>query len=116
LNGKPVGRSVRLFLVDGSPTGLVCAEVLNWTGHVLTGPRSRLPELLKREEAGRVGIYLLVGEDPEMPSKSRVCVGEGGTRSGSIPARSSRSWNASSRVRTTGDFRSCSPSGGGYRQ
>jgi hypothetical protein len=36
-----------------------------------------LPELLKREEAGRVGIYLLVGEDPEMPSKSRVYVGEG---------------------------------------
>lgn len=33
------GRSIRLFLVDGSPSGLLTAEIMNWTGHVLTGPR-----------------------------------------------------------------------------
>ena len=32
------GRSIRLFLVDGSPSGLLTAEIMNWTGHALTGP------------------------------------------------------------------------------
>ena len=36
------GRSIRLFLVDGTPNGLLTAEIMNWTGHVLTEPRSKL--------------------------------------------------------------------------
>lgn len=75
MNGA--GRTVRLFLVDGSPTGLITAEIMNWTGHVLVGPRGRLAEVLKRPEAGRTGVYFLVGDDPETPSKSRIYVGEG---------------------------------------
>jgi hypothetical protein len=71
------GRSVRLFLVDGTPTGLVTAEVMNWTGHALVLPRSSLGEALKRDEASRTGIYFLVGDDPKQPSKSLVYVGEG---------------------------------------
>lgn len=38
------GRSLRLFLVDGTPNGLLTAEIMTWTGHVLTGPRSNLAE------------------------------------------------------------------------
>jgi hypothetical protein len=71
------GRSVRLYLVDGSPTGIITAEIMNWTGHVLVAPRSRLAEALQRGEATRTGVYFLVGDDPEQPSKSRVYVGEG---------------------------------------
>jgi hypothetical protein len=71
------GRSVRLYLVDGSPTGLITAEIMNWTGHVLVGPRSRIGEVLKREEPSRTGVYFLVGDDPEQPARSRVYVGEG---------------------------------------
>ena len=50
---------------------------MNWTGHVLVTPRSRLPEALLRSEASRTGVYFLVGDDPEQASKSRVYVGEG---------------------------------------
>jgi len=71
------GRSVRLYLVDGSPTGIITAEIMNWTGHVLVTPRSRLAEALQRSEATRTGIYFLVGDDPDQPSKARVYVGEG---------------------------------------
>ena len=71
------GRSVRLFLVDGSPTGLITAEIMNWTGHVLVAPRGRLGEALIRNETQRTGIYCLVGDDPAQPSKSRVYIGEG---------------------------------------
>jgi len=59
------GRSIRLFLVDGSPNGLLTAEIMNWTGHALTGPRTKLTELVQRPECSRTGIYFLVGPDPE---------------------------------------------------
>ena len=56
------GRSVRLHLVDGTASGIVTAEVVNWSGHAVLAPRSRLSEFLRREEASRTGIYLLLGE------------------------------------------------------
>ena len=68
---------MRLFLVDGTPTGLITAEIMNWTGHVLVAPRSRLGEALAREESKKTGIYCLVGDDPDQSSKSRVYIGEG---------------------------------------
>lgn len=70
------GRSIRLFLVDGTPNGLLTAEIMNWTGHVLTGPRSKLSELVQRSEVGRTGIYFLVGPDPENSLKPLVYIGE----------------------------------------
>lgn len=71
-----LGRSLRLFLVDGTPNGLLTAEIMNWTGHVLTGPRSKLSELVQRPECGRTGIYFLVGPDPENSLRSLVYIGE----------------------------------------
>lgn len=70
------GRSLRLFLVDGSPNGLLTAEIMNWTGHVLTGPRSKLAELVQRPECARTGIYFLIGPDPEDSLRTRVYIGE----------------------------------------
>lgn len=70
------GRSIRLFLVDGAPNGLLTAEIMNWTGHVLTGPRSKLPEILERPECARTGIYFLVGPDPENSMRPLVYIGE----------------------------------------
>ena len=70
------GRSIRLFLVDGTPNGLLTAEIMNWTGHVLTGPRTKLPELVQRPECGRTGIYFLVGPDIEGSPRPQVYIGE----------------------------------------
>lgn len=70
------GRSVKLFLVNGTPTGLITAEIINWTGHVLSGPYSRLSDLLERPEAGRSGVYCLTGDDPIDPTRQRLYVGE----------------------------------------
>ncbi len=50
---------------------------MNWTGHVLVAPRSKLAEALSRSECTRTGVYLLLGDDPENPNKQRVYVGEG---------------------------------------
>lgn len=70
------GKSVKLFLVDGTPNGILTAEIINWTGHVLSAPRTKLAELIKREECSRTGIYFLVSFDPENPMYPKVYIGE----------------------------------------
>lgn len=70
------GRSIRMFLVDGTPSGLITAEIMNWTGHALSGPRSKLAELVKRSESGRTGVYFLIGTDPENSARPLVYIGE----------------------------------------
>ncbi len=72
----PTGRSVRLFLVDGTATGPTTAEIMNWTGHILTGSRTGLPAFLKRPELNRTGIYFLTGLDPNDPDTLQLYVGE----------------------------------------
>lgn len=71
------GKSVRLFLADGTPGGLLTAEIMNWTGHVVAAPRSDVGSLLKRPEAGRTGIYILLGDDPDSMGGSLAYIGEG---------------------------------------
>lgn len=70
------GRTVKLFLVDGTPNGIISAEIMNWTGHVAAVPRSLLPMLAWRPEALRTGVYLLLGTDPEHPDRPTAYVGE----------------------------------------
>lgn len=71
------GKSVKLFLADGTPGGLLTAEIMNWTGHVLSAPRSDLAALLKRPETSRTGVYILIGDDPESVGGQMAYVGEG---------------------------------------
>ncbi|WP_220498053.1 GIY-YIG nuclease family protein [Rhodopirellula sp. JC639] len=71
------GRSIRIFLVDGDASGLLTAEVMNWSGKMLVSPRTKLAELAKRDEITRTGIYVLAGPDPENPSGEIVYIGEG---------------------------------------
>lgn len=72
-----VGKSVRLFLADGTPGGLLTAEIMNWTGHVVAAPRSDLVALLRHSEASRTGIYILIGDDPGSLGGSLTYIGEG---------------------------------------
>jgi hypothetical protein len=74
--GASSGRTLKLFLVDGAPNGLLTAEIMNWTGHVITGPRSRLGELIQRPEGRRSGIYFLVGAEREPGIGAQVYIGE----------------------------------------
>lgn len=73
------GKQIRVYLVDGTPGGLLTAEIMNWTGHIVAAPRSDIADLLSREEVRRTGVYLLLGDDPESlsPSGKAVYVGEG---------------------------------------
>jgi hypothetical protein len=72
-----VGRSIRVYLADGTPGGLLTAEIMNWTGHIVAAPRSDLAALLKRPETSRTGIYFLLGDDPESLGGTLAYIGEG---------------------------------------
>jgi hypothetical protein len=72
-----LGKTIRIFLADGEPTGILLAEISNWTGKVLVAPRSQLDQLTKREEVRRTGVYLFVGSDPDDPSRALASIGEG---------------------------------------
>ena len=69
------GRTVRIYLADGSPTGIRHAEVVNWTGQAIVCPRTRIGELSNWTELQRPGIYILLGEDPAL-STPLAYVGE----------------------------------------
>lgn len=71
------GKSVKLFLVDGTPNGILTAEIINWTGHILSAPRSKLKDLIQREECQQsTGIYFLVGSDESNSTYPLVYIGE----------------------------------------
>lgn len=70
------GTHIELFLVDGEAGGITTADIASWTGHILSGPRSRLADLLAREEAHRNGVYLLLGDDPESIDNTRCYIGK----------------------------------------
>jgi hypothetical protein len=72
-----VGRQIRIFLVDGTPGGLLTAEIMNWTGHVVAAPRSDLSALRKRDEAARTGVYVLLGDAPNALGSTMAYIGEG---------------------------------------
>lgn len=71
------GRTLKLYLVDGSPSGVITAELGVSSVRAAVASRTALPDLIRREEATRTGIYLLVGPDPNLPGRQLVYVGEG---------------------------------------
>ncbi len=70
------GKQIKLFLVDGTPGGLSTAEITNWTGHIVTAPRSDIGAFLRRPEATRTGVYFLLGDDESAVGDVRCYIGE----------------------------------------
>ena len=74
------GRTLTIFLVEGTIDGLHTAEIDNWVGKVMVAPRSDLPALLSQSEAGGLGAYVLVGNDPDTPGGKRIYIGQGNVK------------------------------------
>lgn len=70
-------RSIRIFMPDGSPTGLRTAEIGMSTVKAVACSRTSLDQLAKRTEARRTGVYVLVGPDPTIVGRTAIYVGEG---------------------------------------
>ncbi len=71
------GRAIRIFLADGTSTGLRTAELGLSTCKAVMVPRVGLEALSRRPEARRTGVYVLVGDDADHPARRAVYIGEG---------------------------------------
>ncbi len=70
--------TIKLFLTSGRSSGIRTAEISNWSGVAVAGPKTELSELLKRRELEGSGVYFLIGEDPES-GDAAVYIGEAET-------------------------------------
>ena len=69
------GKTIRLFLIDGSTNGLTSAELSNWTGKAFKIPRIKVKEYFSREEFSNPGIYILFGKNDK--NEEAAYIGEG---------------------------------------
>ena len=67
--------TIKIFLVKGDPKRLRTAELSNWTGKAVAGPRSEMEGITSREEAASSGVYFLTGNDPQS-GRPAIYVGE----------------------------------------
>ena len=67
--------TLKIFLAFGDPKRLRTAELSNWTGKAVAGPRSEFEKLLAREESLKPGVYFLSGIDPDT-NKNAIYIGE----------------------------------------
>ncbi|AYB40556.1 GIY-YIG nuclease family protein [Brevibacillus laterosporus] len=69
------GSSIRIYLSDGTVTGIRHAEVVNWTGQAIACPRTKISDLSTWFESTRPGVYFLFGYDDEK-GKNQAYIGE----------------------------------------
>ena len=67
--------TLKIFLAFGDPKRLRTAELSNWNGKAVSGPRSEFDKVIEREEASSPGVYFLTGIDPET-NKNSIYIGE----------------------------------------
>lgn len=67
--------TIKIFLAHGDPKRLRTAELSNWTGKAVAGPRTEFDSILAREEATNAGVYFLTGIDTET-GKQALYIGE----------------------------------------
>ncbi len=73
------GKSINLFLMDGTPNGIIKCSLANWTGVAYKIPRTELEKCKEREELSQSGIYFLFGKS-EQNDEQVVYIGQAGVR------------------------------------
>ena len=73
------GKSINLFLMDGTPGGRVKCTLSNWTGVAYRIPRTELDKCKGRNDLSQSGVYFLFGTS-EDSGESVVYIGQAGVR------------------------------------
>ncbi len=71
------GKTIKLFLIDGEPSGRMACELSNWTGKAYKIPRIKVKDCSDRPDLTNPGVYLLFGRDEF--GKDLVYIGEAET-------------------------------------
>jgi len=84
-------KTIKLFLLDGDPTGVKKVQLSNWSGLAFVIPRNKLEIINKREELNKQCLYFLVGGTSISPE---VYIGEAENFQKRIPQHQSKDfWN-----------------------
>ncbi|SHF41765.1 GIY-YIG nuclease family protein, partial [Caloramator proteoclasticus] len=73
------GKSLNLFLMDGTPNGIKKCTLANWTGVAYKIPRTKLDELKGRNDLSQSGVYFLFGTS-DQTDENIVYIGQAGIR------------------------------------
>jgi hypothetical protein len=68
------GKTIKLFLMDGEPSGRMTCELSNWTGKAYKVPRIKIKDCIDRQDLINPGVYLLFGKNET--GKDLVYIGE----------------------------------------
>lgn len=69
----PYGKSIELFLVNGTADSLITAELSNWNGKAIKIPRIEVTSC-KREDITQAGVYFLFCKEDD--GSDSVYIGE----------------------------------------
>ena len=72
-----IGRTIQIFLVDGTTAGLRKATIHGWTGQVFISGKPAFDTLLERDDVDEAGVYMLLGPDMNHSGKTRVYIDSG---------------------------------------
>ena len=73
------GKSINLFLMDGTAVGRVKCTLANWTGVAYKIPRTDLDKCKEREDLKQSGVYFLFGISDDT-GENIVYIGQAGAR------------------------------------
>lgn len=73
------GKSINLFLMDGTAIGRIKCTLSNWTGIAYKIPRTELDKCRMREDLSQSGVYFLFGSS-EKTGEGVVYIGQAGVR------------------------------------
>ncbi|NLF82774.1 MAG: GIY-YIG nuclease family protein [Candidatus Gastranaerophilales bacterium] len=73
------GKSINLFLMEGSPTGRIKVTLANWTGIAYKIPRTELEKCKELDILKQSGVYFLFGTSDDT-GESIVYIGQAGVR------------------------------------
>ncbi|GHU10092.1 methionine sulfoxide reductase [Betaproteobacteria bacterium] len=73
------GKSINLFLMDGTASGRIKCTLANWTGVAYKIPRTELEKCKERDDLKQSGVYFLFGRS-EQTGDEIVYIGQAGIR------------------------------------
>ena len=68
------GKTIKMFLIDGDPSGRLTCELSNWTGLAYRIPRTEVKKCADRPNLNSTGVYMLFGRNDD--DKQAVYIGE----------------------------------------
>ncbi len=73
------GKSINLFLMDGTAVGRIKCTLANWTGVAYKIPRTELNKCKERDDLKQSGVYFLFGTS-DQTGENVVYIGQAGIR------------------------------------